>query len=926
MILVDRDREIAALDALLHDCARGNGLVTVIRGPVGSGKTTLLQALADQAGAVGATFLGAVASRAEKGIPLGVLSQPFRSRVLPAAIASQAAELIEVKAFTSQPGAPGREVVSPMLAQMFDGVLKLLAKLTECGPVVIAVDDLQHADVASLQCLSYLARRTTSLPVLIALTEDTHALPVGRALRAELLRQGNCHDICLELLPPSGVARMLTDYLDGEAAEQFAPACHAMTGGNPALVRAAGEDSRARRGEAAGGLFAGTAFRSAVVTCLHRYDSKTVELAQTVAILGQAAPVTLLGELLAVSAESASAGIEALDSSGLLRSGYFRHEQARQAVLGHMTSDERAAMHGRVARALYRTGAAPQTLAGHLMGAHRIGTRWAVAALQEAAEAALADGETERAIDYLRRAESECADEQQRASVVLSLVCAEWPTDPECVPRHAPELLAHARAGLLDRERLGELARYLLWMGDMSNAAELLILLSTGGPDAAAASAGFGASHEPVRSPVEFIYPDTIRRVRHAVKGAEESGRTIGHQRPHQASPPLYQGMGGAEATAAAAEQMLTERKLNDPTLASVSTGLMTLICEDMLDRAALWCETLLWESAESGGGPLRRAVLTAFLAMIETRRGNLLAAEDHARKALMLLTRKAWGVAIGAPLSSLLISTTASRKYADAAACLRTPVPEAMFGTFHGLLYLDARGEYYLATGRPRSALADFSECGERMMMWGLDVPGLIPWRSKAAEAHLAMGDTVKARELSKEQLVQAGSRFPRARGISLRALALASHPTKRAALLRESAEFLRNSDARLELAHTFNELSNTHLALGERSRARWAARQARSLTERCGAQLPPTAITQADTDRYGPVSPERAKLLTRLSDAERRVAKLAAYGYTNGQIAHMLYITVSTVEQHLTRVYRKLGVASRGDLPIDIVLLLSA
>ena len=58
---------------------------------------------------------------------------------------------------------------------------------------------------------------------------------------------------------------------------------------------------------------------------------------------------------------------------------------------------------------------------------------------------------------------------------------------------------------------------------------------------------------------------------------------------------------------------------------------------------------------------------------------------------------------------------------------------------------------------------------------------------------------------------------------------------------------------------------------------------------------------------------------MLALLSDAEQRVAALAAYGYTNAQIAHKLHITVSTVEQHLTRVYRKLGVSGRAELPIE-------
>jgi DNA-binding CsgD family transcriptional regulator len=51
-------------------------------------------------------------------------------------------------------------------------------------------------------------------------------------------------------------------------------------------------------------------------------------------------------------------------------------------------------------------------------------------------------------------------------------------------------------------------------------------------------------------------------------------------------------------------------------------------------------------------------------------------------------------------------------------------------------------------------------------------------------------------------------------------------------------------------------------------------------------------------------------------LTRAERRVAVLAAGGCTNRAIAARLYVTPSTVEQHLTNVYRKLRVKSRGDL----------
>ncbi|WP_375296014.1 helix-turn-helix transcriptional regulator [Saccharothrix sp.] len=51
-------------------------------------------------------------------------------------------------------------------------------------------------------------------------------------------------------------------------------------------------------------------------------------------------------------------------------------------------------------------------------------------------------------------------------------------------------------------------------------------------------------------------------------------------------------------------------------------------------------------------------------------------------------------------------------------------------------------------------------------------------------------------------------------------------------------------------------------------------------------------------------------------LSDAELRVSALAARGLTNREIAQRLYVTVSTVEQHLTKAYRKLKVTGRDAL----------
>ena len=51
-------------------------------------------------------------------------------------------------------------------------------------------------------------------------------------------------------------------------------------------------------------------------------------------------------------------------------------------------------------------------------------------------------------------------------------------------------------------------------------------------------------------------------------------------------------------------------------------------------------------------------------------------------------------------------------------------------------------------------------------------------------------------------------------------------------------------------------------------------------------------------------------------LTASERRVAELAADGASNAQIAQTLFLTVKTVEMHLTRTYRKLDIAGRAEL----------
>jgi DNA-binding CsgD family transcriptional regulator len=51
-------------------------------------------------------------------------------------------------------------------------------------------------------------------------------------------------------------------------------------------------------------------------------------------------------------------------------------------------------------------------------------------------------------------------------------------------------------------------------------------------------------------------------------------------------------------------------------------------------------------------------------------------------------------------------------------------------------------------------------------------------------------------------------------------------------------------------------------------------------------------------------------------LTPSELRVARLAADGRSNREIAHELYVTLKTIEGHLARAYTKLGISGRGQL----------
>jgi DNA-binding CsgD family transcriptional regulator len=152
---------------------------------------------------------------------------------------------------------------------------------------------------------------------------------------------------------------------------------------------------------------------------------------------------------------------------------------------------------------------------------------------------------------------------------------------------------------------------------------------------------------------------------------------------------------------------------------------------------------------------------------------------------------------------------------------------------------------------------------------------------------------------------------------GIALRTAGLITGGEEGQRLLRDALAELDGSGARLEQARTLVELGSLLRRSGQRSAAREPLSQGRELAHTCGATV---LEARAHDELLATGSRPRRLMLSgveSLTPSERRVARLAAAGHTNTDIAQALFITRKTVEKHLGGVYSKLGLQSRAQLP---------
>ena len=150
------------------------------------------------------------------------------------------------------------------------------------------------------------------------------------------------------------------------------------------------------------------------------------------------------------------------------------------------------------------------------------------------------------------------------------------------------------------------------------------------------------------------------------------------------------------------------------------------------------------------------------------------------------------------------------------------------------------------------------------------------------------------------------------------MRVLGLVEGGTLGVGLLREAVEVLAGSEARLEHARALIDLGAGLRRTNQRTEARQRLREGVHLARRVGA----FGLAERANEEIAATGARPRKVLQHgarrhPTASERRVEQLAADGMSNKEIAQTLFVTIKTVEVHLSHAYRKLEISSRSQPP---------
>jgi DNA-binding CsgD family transcriptional regulator len=910
--LLERDAVIASIEQMIRDVAAGGSAALYVLGEAGLGKTSVLDYARRQAGAAGLGVGFACGYPMETSLPFGLLMQ--------------ALDKVGGRGLLSK----HRTASSGDRAATFFRVLRWLQDQAG-GPLVLAFDDVHWADADSVALLSFLCRRLDSLRLGILGTMRPWPSAAGDAAAA-LAHEGAAVIRQLSPLSEQAAAALLADRLGRTLPEAEQQRAFALCAGNPLLLEqlavalARGEQVPAlsSAGREAPGL---AAFGQGVL--LARFAGLPpagMLFAQAAAVLGTSFLPEVAAEVAGLRDGDIDTALTALGRSGLIEqqpgsAADFLHPLFRQALYDDVAGPVRTRLHGRAFTVLHARGLDAQA-AEHAVMAQLVGDPRAVAVLEQAGRAARRAGAFAAAVSHLDSAVAMAGDQ---AGVELLLAQGE-----------ALLVGGHPDRALLTYERLlsrsdctGAARIQAIWMQGRA-------LVMTGNHRRAASVLGDAADLARVTDPqtavvvlLDAAFSALITQgPRGALAAAERASAlagslgggiriraeaTLGEVLLQVGDPA---GIAAVESAAPWHSEGQALSPESDPrvwgTVSSFAFG--CAITERLAEADRAFTE--LRASAERASSPQAMAMLANGHGYSLMRMGRLPEALTAIEDALSLVELVPVVEAFAA-VGSAYIQLYMGRLAESTRWCERVEAIATQRNEWNALLFLwDVRGHRCLREGNASRACDLYGQLEAMLERMGIGEPCVPPWGRHAITAYVSAGRPADAeRVVAWLEQTRMPCRFPRIAAATGRALLaelagdnVAAHENHRAALaLHEQVDipldyaetligyggFLRRSG---QLAAARPVLTRA-VAVAERTGARWLARLARDELKAAGGQ-------------------RRRRSPGGLTAQEQRVARLAAAGASNAEVARQLYLSVSTVETHLEHIYAKLGIHSRYEL----------
>jgi DNA-binding CsgD family transcriptional regulator len=913
--VIGRERELAAIAAFVGRGVRGPA-VLLLAGEPGIGKTALWDAAIDQARSGEAVVLSCRAVEAEASVSFASLSDLLGDAIEGAfaSLSPPRRRALEVALLLAEP--PRGRPPDPRAVGL--AVLDFLGTLAASAPVLVAIDDLQWVDSSSAGVLQFALRRLRTEPVGLLATVRADA-PTRIAVGFEKsFDEGVAERVTLGPLSRGAAFRLLKERAEVALSAPQLARLHELTAGNPFYLLELGSEL-ARTGAPGG---PGQGFRlphdltELLAGRLGRLAGWTRELLLAVAT----SPRSTVEVLEAAFGDRSRVheGLERATHAGVLELNgsrvRFTHPLLASVCYQSAPLWRRRAVHRLLASAV----AEPEERARHLALAAEGPDADVAAALDAAAEQAAARGAPAAAgelCELAAEATPPGSDEQRRASWLRAAIFHRLSGDGDRAAAILERLLAEAPGGSERSDVLFALAEGRRGdLGSIIGRCEMALAEAGGDDRRRARILAFSSWMRLIAGDVG----GALGEARDGLRSAERLGD------PALIVPAIAR-VAMSELWALDITPGLVERGVEleaelgapvefheSPTIALARR----LICESDLDRARPLLETAVVHAAERGDERTRGHVLF-HLVMLEWFAGRWDRALMHAETAMELAGQLADDQFHGMVLCGRALvdahrgDAAAARGAAFEAAEIADTVADAIFPIWNEAVL----GHLELSLGNPEAAAAHLSVLPERLTALGWNDPADSVWPD-AIEALVEVGDIERAETyLARYEALarRSGSVWAHATSARCRGLLSAAHGSFDAAL----AAFDQALAEHDRMPGSF-ERGRTLLACGvvrRRARQRGSAREALRAAVEIFEQQGAHQWARRASDELGRISGRRPGG-AELTATELEVARRAAVGRTNKEIAAALFMSVHTVEAHLSRVYRKLGVRSRTQL----------